>query len=91
MSPPQEEKAQAIGMVEQALERMLMKSPSRRDSYSDSTDEDEEEEEGFGPVGQSEPAWEIDDTIRSAYVSAGQAADRAETNRRSESAFFQEV
>lgn len=80
-----------MGMVEQALERMLMKSPSRRDSYSDSTEEEEEEEEGFSPAGRSAPTREMDDTIRSAYVSAGQAADRAETSRRSGSAYFQEV
>uniref|UniRef100_A0AAY4EXM6 Tyrosine-protein phosphatase non-receptor type 20 n=1 Tax=Denticeps clupeoides TaxID=299321 RepID=A0AAY4EXM6_9TELE len=39
------------GPVEEALERLLMKSPSRRDSYSDTTDEDDEEVEGaFSPA-----------------------------------------
>lgn len=95
-SPPQEEKASSMAVVEQALERMLMKSPSRRDSYSDSTDEEDEEdeeedEEGFGPASQNESTWEMDDTIRSAYANAGQAADRAEANRRSGQGFFQEI
>lgn len=83
-----------MGIVEQVLERMMMKSPSRRDSYSDSTEEEEEEEEeddeeGFGPAGH-EAAWEMDDTIRSAYVSAGESTDRAQTGRRSGTGFFQE-
>lgn len=90
-SPPQEEKPNSIGMVEQALERMLMKSPSRRDSYSDSTDE-EQDEEDFNPAGQNESAWVMDETIRSAYADTSQAADnRAETSRRSGSGFFQET
>lgn len=38
-----------MGPVEDALERLLMKSPSRRDSYSDSTDNDELEE-AFSPA-----------------------------------------
>ncbi|XP_060791346.1 tyrosine-protein phosphatase non-receptor type 13 isoform X2 [Neoarius graeffei] len=74
--PPEEEKPNSLGMVEQALERMLMKSPSRRDSYSDSTDE-EEDEEGFRPAGQNESSWELDDTIRSAYASASQSASQS--------------
>lgn len=91
-SPPQEETPNSLGIVEQALERMLMKSPSRRDSYSDSTDEEgEEDEEGFSPAGQNESAWEMDDTIHSAYVNASQSADRAEASRRSETGFFQEI
>lgn len=69
-----------------------MKSPSRRDSYSDSTDEEgEEDEEGFSPAGQNESAWEMDDTIHSAYVNASQSADRAEASRRSGTGFFQEI
>ncbi|XP_034152799.1 tyrosine-protein phosphatase non-receptor type 13 isoform X2 [Esox lucius] len=36
-----------LGPVEAALERLHMKSPGRRDSYSDSTDDDEEVEEAF--------------------------------------------
>ncbi|KAK3555981.1 hypothetical protein QTP86_032566 [Hemibagrus guttatus] len=73
-SPPQEEKANSMGPVEQALERMLMKSPSRRDSYSDSTDE---EEEGFNPTGQ-----ETDDTIRSAYANTDAAEGQEVQSRR---------
>lgn len=80
-------------MVEQALDRMLMKSPSRRDSYSDSTDEEEEvEEEGLSPAGQNESVLETDDTIRSAYTDTeagvSQAAHRPEASWRSGSAFF---
>lgn len=82
MSPPQEERANSMGQVEQALERMLMKSPSRRDSYSDSTDE-EEEEEGFNPAGQNESALETDDTIRSAYANTDATAGQDVQNRRS--------
>lgn len=74
---------------------MLMKSPSRRDSYSDSTDDDgdeeEEDEEGFRPAGQSESAWEMDDTIRSAYADASRSADRPEASRRSGGGLFQEI
>lgn len=38
-----------VGPVEEALERLMVKSPSRRDSYSDSTDNDELEE-AFSPA-----------------------------------------
>ncbi|XP_060747703.1 tyrosine-protein phosphatase non-receptor type 13 isoform X3 [Tachysurus vachellii] len=79
-SPPQEEKVNS--MVEQALDRMLMKSPSRRDSYSDSTDEEEEvDEEGLSPAGQKESVSETDDTIRSAYADTD-AAHRPEASWR---------
>lgn len=48
----------SIGAVEEALERLLMKSPSRRDSYSDSTD-DEEVEEAFSPaLEHSSQSWD---------------------------------
>lgn len=48
-----------VGPVEEALERLLMKSPSRRDSYSDSTDNDELEE-AFSPANleQASQAWD---------------------------------
>ncbi|KAL6469588.1 hypothetical protein MHYP_G00207070, partial [Metynnis hypsauchen] len=57
-SPPQAERP--LGAVEQVLERLLMKSPSRRDSYSDSTDDDEEVEEAFSPAGleQDSESWD---------------------------------
>ncbi|KAM9539338.1 tyrosine-protein phosphatase non-receptor type 13 isoform 3-T3 [Salvelinus alpinus] len=46
------------GQMEEALDRLLMKSPSRRDSYSDSTD-DEEVEEAFSPSQeQGRQAWD---------------------------------
>ncbi|KAK7131480.1 hypothetical protein R3I94_016564 [Phoxinus phoxinus] len=58
-SPPQAEQQLAVGPVEEALERLLMKSPSRRDSYSDSTDSDEMEE-AFSPANleQASQAWD---------------------------------
>ncbi|TSK72179.1 Tyrosine-protein phosphatase non-receptor type 13 [Bagarius yarrelli] len=83
-SPPPDVRASSIAMVEQALERMLMKSPSRRDSYSDSTDE-EKEEQDFGPVGLNGSVSEMDDTIRSAYANtnASQSTERTEASCRS--------
>ncbi|XP_052314523.1 tyrosine-protein phosphatase non-receptor type 13 isoform X2 [Oncorhynchus keta] len=46
------------GQMEEALDRLLMKSSSRRDSYSDSTD-DEEVEEAFSPsLEQGRQAWD---------------------------------
>ncbi|XP_073680559.1 tyrosine-protein phosphatase non-receptor type 13 isoform X2 [Garra rufa] len=58
-SPPQTDRLRAVGPVEEALERLLLKSPSRRDSYSDSTDNDELEE-AFGPANleQVSQAWD---------------------------------
>uniref|UniRef100_A0A672Q2A9 Tyrosine-protein phosphatase non-receptor type 20 n=1 Tax=Sinocyclocheilus grahami TaxID=75366 RepID=A0A672Q2A9_SINGR len=48
-----------LGPVEEALERLMLKSPSRRDSYSDSTDNDELEE-AFSPTNleQASQAWD---------------------------------
>ncbi|KAJ8286648.1 hypothetical protein GJAV_G00041540 [Gymnothorax javanicus] len=49
---------QALGPVEEALERLTGKSPSRRDSYSDSTD-NEELEKAFSPsLEHSSQAWD---------------------------------
>ncbi|XP_068429722.1 tyrosine-protein phosphatase non-receptor type 13 isoform X3 [Clinocottus analis] len=47
-------------LVEDALERLLLKTPGRHNSYSDSTDGDEEVEEAFStsPVERSRQAWE---------------------------------
>uniref|UniRef100_A0A673HWB2 Tyrosine-protein phosphatase non-receptor type 20 n=1 Tax=Sinocyclocheilus rhinocerous TaxID=307959 RepID=A0A673HWB2_9TELE len=58
-SPPQTECPRAVGAVEEALERLMLKSPSRRDSYSDSTDNDELEE-AFSPTNleQASQAWD---------------------------------
>ncbi|XP_035382781.1 tyrosine-protein phosphatase non-receptor type 13 [Electrophorus electricus] len=71
-SPPQPDGRRPLGAVEQALERLLMKSPSRRDSYSDSTD-DEEVEEAFSPASleQAGQAWD-----RSAYQTPGGGGGR---------------
>lgn len=48
------------GPVEEALERLLLKTPGRHNSYSDSTDGDEEVEEAFSPstLEHSRQAWE---------------------------------
>uniref|UniRef100_I3JL98 Tyrosine-protein phosphatase non-receptor type 20 n=1 Tax=Oreochromis niloticus TaxID=8128 RepID=I3JL98_ORENI len=48
------------GPVEDALERLLHRTPGRRNSYSDSTDGDEEVEEAFsaGSVENSRQTWE---------------------------------
>uniref|UniRef100_A0AAQ5WZL3 Protein tyrosine phosphatase non-receptor type 13 n=1 Tax=Amphiprion ocellaris TaxID=80972 RepID=A0AAQ5WZL3_AMPOC len=48
------------GAVEDALERVLLKTPGRHNSYSDSTDGDEEVEEAFSPstMENSRQSWE---------------------------------
>ncbi|CAJ1070742.1 tyrosine-protein phosphatase non-receptor type 13 isoform X2 [Xyrichtys novacula] len=48
------------GAVEEALERLRFKTPARHNSYSDSTEGDEEVEEAFSPsnVEQSKQMWE---------------------------------
>lgn len=48
------------GLVLEALERLQHKSPGRQNSYSDSTDGDEEVEEAFstGTVEHSRQSWE---------------------------------
>uniref|UniRef100_A0A667X089 Tyrosine-protein phosphatase non-receptor type 20 n=1 Tax=Myripristis murdjan TaxID=586833 RepID=A0A667X089_9TELE len=48
------------GPVEEALERLLHKTPGRQNSYSDSTDGDEEVEEAFSPsaLEHSRQTWE---------------------------------
>ncbi|KAM4634950.1 tyrosine-protein phosphatase non-receptor type 13 isoform 3-T4 [Polymixia lowei] len=59
-SPSGSEGQRALGPVEEALERLLLKTPGRRNSYSDSTDGDEEVEEAFSPstVELSRQNWE---------------------------------
>ncbi|XP_067340068.1 tyrosine-protein phosphatase non-receptor type 13 isoform X3 [Channa argus] len=49
------------GPVEEALERLLLKTPARHNSYSDSTDGDEEVEEAFSPssLEHSRQSWEL--------------------------------
>ncbi|XP_057215875.1 tyrosine-protein phosphatase non-receptor type 13 isoform X2 [Triplophysa rosa] len=92
-SSPQTERLRTLVLVEEALERSLMKSPTRRDSYSDSTDNDELEE-AFSQardhsvyqtpmerLDQYENA-NLDDTVRSAYYSPGQSVSRPEVNTR---------
>lgn len=46
--------------MEEALERLLLKTPGRHNSYSDSTDGDEEVEEAFSPssLEHSRQTWE---------------------------------
>lgn len=48
------------GPVEDALERLLLKTPGRQNSYSDSTDGDEEVEEAFSPsaLEHSRQTWD---------------------------------
>uniref|UniRef100_A0A671VAH9 Protein tyrosine phosphatase non-receptor type 13 n=1 Tax=Sparus aurata TaxID=8175 RepID=A0A671VAH9_SPAAU len=47
-SPPQGKQSKCA--VEEALERLRLKTPGRHNSYSDSTDGDEEVEEAFSPM-----------------------------------------
>nr|XP_055035683.1 tyrosine-protein phosphatase non-receptor type 13 isoform X1 [Misgurnus anguillicaudatus] len=79
ISTPPTERSQALGLVEEALERSLMKSPTRRDSYSDSTDDDELEE-AFGQAKDRRlnANANLDDTVRSAYYSPSQSMSRPE-------------
>lgn len=46
------------GLVLEALERLQHKSPGRQNSYSDSSDGDEEVEEAFSTVERSRQSWE---------------------------------
>ncbi|XP_042364711.1 tyrosine-protein phosphatase non-receptor type 13 isoform X3 [Plectropomus leopardus] len=59
-SPPATQRQKSQCSVEDALERLLLKTPGRHNSYSDSTDGDEEVEEAFSPspAEQSRQAWE---------------------------------
>ncbi len=59
-SPPGTQSKRNQGAVEEALERLLLKTPARHNSYSDSTDGDEEVEEAFSPstVEHSRQTWE---------------------------------
>ncbi|XP_051794612.1 tyrosine-protein phosphatase non-receptor type 13 isoform X4 [Acanthochromis polyacanthus] len=59
-SPPSSQGSRKAGAVEDALERLLLKSPGRHNSYSDSTDGDEEVEEAFSPstMEHSRQSWE---------------------------------
>ncbi|XP_070780338.1 tyrosine-protein phosphatase non-receptor type 13 isoform X2 [Enoplosus armatus] len=59
-SPPGTQGKRSHGTVEEALERLLLKTPGRHNSYSDSTDGDEEVEEAFSPstVEHSRQTWE---------------------------------
>uniref|UniRef100_UPI0037E90D58 tyrosine-protein phosphatase non-receptor type 13 n=1 Tax=Semicossyphus pulcher TaxID=241346 RepID=UPI0037E90D58 len=72
------------GAVEDALERLRLKTPGRHNSYSDSTDGDEEVEEAFSPsnVEQSKQMWErsvyhTPSTGLGRYDSTGQLDDSA--------------
>ncbi|XP_023136642.2 tyrosine-protein phosphatase non-receptor type 13 isoform X2 [Amphiprion ocellaris] len=59
-SPPSSQGSRKPGAVEDALERVLLKTPGRHNSYSDSTDGDEEVEEAFSPstMENSRQSWE---------------------------------
>uniref|UniRef100_A0A8C1AP11 Tyrosine-protein phosphatase non-receptor type 20 n=1 Tax=Cyprinus carpio carpio TaxID=630221 RepID=A0A8C1AP11_CYPCA len=84
-SPPQTARPRAVGPVEEALERLMVKSPSRRDSYSDSTDNDELEE-AFSPANleQASQAWD-----RSVYqTSMGRLPYEADMDDTIRSAYY---
>ncbi|XP_072227811.1 tyrosine-protein phosphatase non-receptor type 13 isoform X2 [Leuresthes tenuis] len=58
-SPPGTKGHKKPGPIEEALERLQLKTPGRHNSYSDSTDGDEEVEEAFSPtLEHSRQAWE---------------------------------
>lgn len=59
-SPSGSQSKRNQGAVEEALERLRLKTPGRHNSYSDSTDGDEEVEEAFSPsaVEHSRQLWE---------------------------------
>ncbi len=59
-SPSGTQSKKSQGTVEEALERLRLKTPGRHNSYSDSTDGDEEVEEAFSPsaVEHSRQMWE---------------------------------
>ncbi|KAM6986294.1 tyrosine-protein phosphatase non-receptor type 13 [Aplochiton taeniatus] len=59
ISPAGSEGKKGLRPVEEALERLLLKTPGRCDSYSDSTEGDEEVEEAFNPaLEHSRQAWD---------------------------------
>ncbi|CAG5867750.1 unnamed protein product [Menidia menidia] len=88
--PPGTPGSQGPGPVEEALERLQLKSPGRHNSYSDSTDGDEEVEEAFSP---GTPAWERslyqtpagepDNTFHSAFYSPNLSMTRSNLSSRS--------
>ncbi|XP_076613627.1 tyrosine-protein phosphatase non-receptor type 13 isoform X2 [Chaetodon auriga] len=59
-SPPGAQIKKSQCMVEEALERLRLKTPGRHNSYSDSTDGDEEVEEAFSPsaLEHSRKTWD---------------------------------
>ncbi|KAM6902666.1 tyrosine-protein phosphatase non-receptor type 13 isoform 2-T2 [Xenentodon cancila] len=59
-SPPGKQGNRKQGPVEEALERLQLKTPGRHNSYSDSSDGDEEVEEAFSPsaLQHSMQTWE---------------------------------
>ncbi|XP_041825930.1 tyrosine-protein phosphatase non-receptor type 13 isoform X2 [Melanotaenia boesemani] len=67
-SPSGTTKSKKQNLVEEALERLQLKTPGRHNSYSDSTDGDEEVEEAFSPsaLDHSKQTWE-----RSVYQTPG--------------------
>ncbi|XP_056289109.1 tyrosine-protein phosphatase non-receptor type 13-like, partial [Pseudoliparis swirei] len=57
-SPPESQGSKSQVLMEDALERMLLKSPGRHNSYRDSTDEEVEEAFSASPVEHSRHTWE---------------------------------
>ncbi|XP_029025489.1 tyrosine-protein phosphatase non-receptor type 13 isoform X2 [Betta splendens] len=88
-STPPGTQGRSPGPVQEALERLMLKSPGRHNSYSDSTDGDEEVEEAFSPTSleQSRQTWE-----QSVYQTPGSNLVRYDSTDRlddtSTSAFY---
>uniref|UniRef100_A0A672HFP7 Protein tyrosine phosphatase non-receptor type 13 n=1 Tax=Salarias fasciatus TaxID=181472 RepID=A0A672HFP7_SALFA len=81
VSSPQQAKKQ--GLVEDALERLLHKTPARQNSYSDSTDGDEEVEEAFSPATlENSSSGELDNTFHSAFYTPSMSLPRSDISGR---------
>uniref|UniRef100_A0A671V945 Tyrosine-protein phosphatase non-receptor type 13 n=1 Tax=Sparus aurata TaxID=8175 RepID=A0A671V945_SPAAU len=80
-SPPQGKQSKCA--VEEALERLRLKTPGRHNSYSDSTDGDEEVEEAFSPsTVDNNSTGHLDDTIHSAFYSPNLSMTRSDLSKR---------
>lgn len=78
--------------MEEALERLLLKTPGRHNSYSDSTDGDEEVEEAFSPstVEHSRQTWErsVYHTPNSSNLGLGRYDSTGQLDDTGHSAFY---
>ncbi|XP_038589327.1 tyrosine-protein phosphatase non-receptor type 13 isoform X2 [Micropterus salmoides] len=91
-SPPSTQGSRSQGVVEEALERLLLKTPGRHNSYSDSTDGDEEVEEAFSPstVEHSRQTWErsVYHTPNSSNLGLGRYDSTGQLDDTGHSAFY---